>query len=158
MRRKLYNLPQLRRASERGTQLAELSLILPILLLLIAGVTEFGRYFYTYTTLAKATRAGARYLASRPYNSTETTKAQNLVVCGSVEACGSGTAILGGLTTANVQVTASGSSSSLPNTVTVRIVSYNYSSIFDLSRFIGGAAWTSKAVTPSTTMRYMVER
>lgn len=158
MRRKPYNLPQLRRASERGTQLAELSLILPILLLLIAGVTEFGRYFYTYTTLAKATRAGARYLASRPYNNEETAKARNLVVCGTTDECESAAAIMGGLTTSKVEITANGISSSLPDTVTVRIVNYNYSSIFDLSRFIGGAAWTSKAVTPSTTMRYMVER
>jgi Flp pilus assembly protein TadG len=52
--------------SERGTQLVELALVLPVLLALFAATAEFGRYFYNYATLAKATRAGARYLATTP--------------------------------------------------------------------------------------------
>ena len=45
---------------ERGTQLVELAIVLPLFVLMFAAIAEFGRFFYTYTTLAKATRVGAR--------------------------------------------------------------------------------------------------
>ncbi len=48
---------------EHGTQMIELAFVLPVLVLLFAGTTELGRLFYTYTTLAKATEVGARYLS-----------------------------------------------------------------------------------------------
>src|SRR5262245_65674338 len=51
--------------AERGTQLVELSIVLPILLVLIGATAEFGLYYNTYLTLAKATRVGARYLSGK---------------------------------------------------------------------------------------------
>ena len=53
MRRILgQKLSQFRR-DERGIQLVELAITLPILILLFAAVAEFGRYYQAYTTLAK---------------------------------------------------------------------------------------------------------
>ncbi len=49
---------------ESGTQMIEFAIVFPVLILLFAGTTELGRLFYQYTTLAKATRAGARYLST----------------------------------------------------------------------------------------------
>ena len=46
---------------ERGQALVELAVITPILLLLIAGIIEAGRAFYTYVQLANASREGGRY-------------------------------------------------------------------------------------------------
>ncbi len=145
------------RRAESGAQLAELALVLPVFLVLLVAVAEFGLYFYTYTTLAKATRVGARYLSARVYTDGEKTKARNLVVCGSTSACATGSEVIKDLTTGNVTITSTGGSTTFPQTVTVRITGYNYQPIFDLSKFTGGASWQNVAVSPSTTMRYMLE-
>src|SRR5688500_20293619 len=62
------------RRDELGVQLLEIAIVIPILLVLFAAVAEFGRYFYEYTTLAKGSRIGARYLASKSV--TDATKYQ----------------------------------------------------------------------------------
>src|ERR1041385_7548847 len=85
---------------ERGVQLVELAIVIPILVMLFAATAEFGRYFYEYTTLAKASRAGARYLATSAVNATEDAKAKNIVVFGN--AAGTGSPVLTGMSTANV--------------------------------------------------------
>ena len=64
--------------SERGTQLVELAIVLPVLLVLFGATAEFGRFFYTYQTLSKATRVGARYLTTAPTGGSADGKAQNL--------------------------------------------------------------------------------
>jgi Flp pilus assembly protein TadG len=48
---------------EDGGALAEFA-IMVFLVLMLAGVSEFGRYFQNYTTLAKATRNASRYLSN----------------------------------------------------------------------------------------------
>jgi len=45
---------------ERGQALVEFTIILPILLLLILGILQFGIVFNNYITLTDAVRAGAR--------------------------------------------------------------------------------------------------
>ena len=45
---------------ESGLQLVEAAIVIPIFLVLFAATAEFGRFFYEYTTLAKAARAGSR--------------------------------------------------------------------------------------------------
>ncbi len=147
-----------RRRRERGAQLVELVLVMPVLLMLLAVTAEFGRYFYTYSALARATRISARYLSGRLLNETERTIAKNLAVCGLAQttACAANAAVVPGLTAGNIEVTTAGGTTWLPSTVTVRIVSYNYQSVFNLGNWTG-AAWTTIAVTPSTTMRYLLE-
>src|SRR5580765_6672613 len=82
------------RRDERGVQLLEVAIVLPILLVLFGAVAEFGRYFYEYTTAAKAARVGARYLVSKSVTSSTNyeTQAKNLVVYGNI--AGTGTAVL----------------------------------------------------------------
>src|SRR5438132_4862317 len=94
--RSLFRLSRFRR-DERGIQLVELAIVLPIFILLFGAVGEFSRYFYEYTTLAKATRVGARYLATAAVKSSEDVNAKNIIVYGN--ATGTGTPILTGLTT-----------------------------------------------------------
>jgi Flp pilus assembly protein TadG len=145
---------------ERGTQLVELALVLPLLLLLFAATAEFGRYFYTYTTLAKATRAGARYLASYPVdksrvNPTKDAEALKLVVYGDHNAAAGSNPITKGLTTGNVKITRAGGSGSIPETVKVEIINYKYTPLFNLGELAGGLSWVSVPVKPSTTMRHL---
>lgn len=45
----------------RGQALTEFALVIPLLLLLIFGIIEFGRFIYAYEVLNNATREGARF-------------------------------------------------------------------------------------------------
>ena len=52
---------------ERGQSLVEMALVLPLLLLLVAGIIDFGRAYNNYIIITNAAREGAR-AASRPPN------------------------------------------------------------------------------------------
>lgn len=52
----------------RGQTLAEFAITLPILLLLIFGIIEFGRIFQAWVTLQNAARAAARYATTGQYD------------------------------------------------------------------------------------------
>jgi Flp pilus assembly protein TadG len=47
----------------KGTVMVELAIILPLLLLLLFGVTELGRALYQQNILTQAVELGGRYLA-----------------------------------------------------------------------------------------------
>ena len=145
------------RSDERGVQLVEVALVIPIMLLLFGAVAEFGRYFYEYTTAAKAARVGARYLVSKSVTSSTNYEAQakNLVVYGNI--AGTGTAVLPGLTAANVQVDYIGGTSGVPDVVKVSIVNYQHQSIVNLGALLkNNTLSTNVDVKPSVTMRYLL--
>ena len=52
--------------SERGQSLVELALVLPLLILLLAGMVDFGRAFSNYIVITNAAREGARMAARLP--------------------------------------------------------------------------------------------
>ena len=140
---------------ERGAQLVELAIVLPIFLMLFGAAAEFGRYFYEYTTLDKAVRAGSRYLTTAKVGATEDTRAKNIVVYGNPD--GTGTPIVKGLTAANVVISRAGGVPSLPQTVTVEISNYKHQPIFDLGQLIKVQSLSLNIdVKPSVTMRYLL--
>lgn len=47
--------------AERGSQLIELALVLPVLMLIFAGAVDFGRAWFLYMEVASAAEAGALY-------------------------------------------------------------------------------------------------
>ncbi|GAA3639276.1 TadE/TadG family type IV pilus assembly protein [Microlunatus ginsengisoli] len=51
------------RQSERGAAALEFALVVPVLLVLVLGIAEFGRAFYTQITLSAAAREGVRVMA-----------------------------------------------------------------------------------------------
>lgn len=55
-----YGGPYMKRTSQSGQSLVETALILPVLLLLLLGVWDFGRAIYGYITISNAARDGAR--------------------------------------------------------------------------------------------------
>ena len=57
--------------SERGQSMAELGIGMVILLILLAGVVDLGRAFYTYMALRDAAQEGAVYGSMCPANTTE---------------------------------------------------------------------------------------
>src|SRR5215207_2412454 len=137
-------------ACEAGTQLAELAIVLPVLLVLFGATAEFGRFFYTYNTLAKSTRAGARYLTAS--NKATDDMAKSLVVYGTTDDGSS--PILSGLSPGNVDITREGPAG-YPETVTFKISGYTYEPIFDLGKLMGKSFSLRVDVRPSTTMRYI---
>ncbi len=143
------------RKDERGVQLVELAIVLPIFVILFAATAEFGRYFYEYTTLAKASRAGARYLATSAVNSTQDATARNIVVYGNP--AGTGSPIFYGLTTANVVITRQGGVPVLPQTVKVGITGMKHQPLFNLGTLTNIQSLSMNIdVKPSVTMRYLL--
>lgn len=121
---------------ENGTHMVEFAIALPVMLILMASLAEFGRFFYTYTTLTTAVRAGARHACKWERNASWTVpETSNIVVYGDYG--GGSTPILPGLTTANVVVQANGPSVNNIDSVTVKIVGYTYQPLFDLGKLTG---------------------
>ncbi|MFN0086335.1 MAG: TadE/TadG family type IV pilus assembly protein [Blastocatellia bacterium] len=147
----LKSMPKSRRRNERGTQLVELSVILPVMFFLIAIIAEFGNYYHTYNTLSKSTRAAARYIATKELTTAEMNKAKTLAVCGSLASCS--TTILQNFSTSNVTITYTGNAV-VPETVKVAVTGFTYQPLFDLSKFASTLIWNNVPVTPSTTMRH----
>jgi Flp pilus assembly protein TadG len=157
---KIFQRPARWWRDERGVQLVEAAIVLPIFLILLAVAAEFGRYFYVYSTLSRATRTAVRHISSKEFKGTTATEAKNLALCGTVANCVSGTEILSGLTAANFEITppvppALGSTN-FPTTVTVRVTNYTYQPIFNLGNFAEGVSWANVPIQAKTTMRYML--
>jgi len=148
---------------DRGASLAELAILVPILVLLVAAVAEFGRFFQQYTTLAKSTRTAARYLSNHPFPENQNT-VRSLVVCGKLT-CASGEALVPGLTTANVCIESTGSPKI--ETVTVSIPRtggagacaqpFNYQPFFNIGALLNTGFTFTPAISPSVTMYYMID-
>ena len=117
---------------QRGAALIELALIMPLLLLLTFITTEFGRAMYEYNTVVKATRDAVRYLSVQTPG-THITEARNLMVYGNT--AGTGTPLARGLSLTNVPAGScctwqTVGANPLINTVSVRISSYTFHSLF----------------------------
>lgn len=165
--RKLRNMA----ADESGGTLAEMALTVPVLIVLLAGVSEIGRYFQSYTTLSKSTRAAARYLSNHQYNNVEIARAKNLVVCGRLTGCTDAERLVKGASVANVCIETtkvSGSEQiefvtvSLPRDATKTCdadetaVKLSYQPVFDLGALLHNPTFSlTYPLAPSTTMRYI---
>jgi Flp pilus assembly protein TadG len=73
--------------NEHGQSLSELALFLTLLFILLAGVVDIGRAFFTYITLRDAAQEGALYASYEPTDcggavarAKETTKAEGSVI------------------------------------------------------------------------------
>ena len=150
---------------DKGAALAELAILVPFLILLVAAVAEFGRFFQKYTTLSKATRTATRYLSNHPFPDSQD-EAANLVVCGKLT-CAGGDELVPGLSTANVciQSTLTVGGGKI-ETVTVSIprtggggcgAPLNYQPIFNIGALLNTGFTFTPAIAPSTTMYYVVE-
>jgi len=155
-----------------GGALAELAIIVPFLAVMLAGVSEFGRYFQNYTTLAKATRNASRYLSNHHLDATEQGRAIELVYCGKLACTGGDPPLVTGLTRGNVCLESSGSPKVLNVTVKIPYAAADcnpmagtnaatpltYTPIFDIGAILGTPSFSMAVpIAPSTTMYYMVE-
>ena len=145
----------------RGAAIVEFAIVLSLMLLITAGIFEFGRAFQYYDALAKATRDGARYMSTVPkatISSVAVSDAKNLVV-----AAANAANVAPTLTTTEVDVTcldAAGSTvpcadGTAPDSVQVTISGYSIN-IGGVMPFVSGTtSYTGVTLAPHTTMRYM---
>lgn len=154
--------------SERGAAAVEFALVLPILLLVVAGAVEYGRAFWYYDGLSKATRDAARYLTMVACYSGEEESVCNarlVNMVGFAETMVTTAATEAGISdfnAANVEVRCDGSPCSSAAAVrgsthvTVAIVDYGIrlGEWMPLG-YLGEAVGYNLGIQPYTTMRYM---
>ncbi|WP_332820988.1 TadE/TadG family type IV pilus assembly protein [Pseudomonas sp.] len=100
--------------TQRGVAMVEFAIALPLLLLLLLGIAEFGRMLYQYNNLLQANRDAVRYLAGKAWNGNLgqieidpvlEARTKNLAVYG-VPVPQPGNEVVPGLTTGDVTVSA----------------------------------------------------
>lgn len=127
----------------QGAVVVEFALMLIPLLLLVVGVSEFGRALYQYNTLVKTTRDSVRHLSHLNPTSSGYSQAQTEAKCLAVygnTGC-SGDTLLPGLTTSMVNINpinATTSAGTLIKLVEVRITGYTFNFVLDPRTFFGG--------------------
>jgi Flp pilus assembly pilin Flp len=138
--------------NEEGGALAELAILIPFLILMIAAVTELGRLFQNFNTLSKSTRAAARYLTTVTYTPEHIAAARNVALCGKTN-CDGVEPVVSGLTIDEVKDGREGDAAN-PITVTIYIDGYTFSPLFNLGAMLGDNKFMSLPLKPSTTMYY----
>jgi Flp pilus assembly protein TadG len=139
----------------RGAAVVEFAFVLTLMLLITAGIFEFGRAFQYYDALAKSTRDGARYMSTAPkatISSAGVNAAKALVVAEANAAN-----VAPALTNAEVVVTctpAACADGTAPQNVEVSISGYSIT-IGGVMPFVSGTSFTGVTLAPHTTMRYM---
>jgi Flp pilus assembly protein TadG len=92
----------------RGVASVEFALVMTVLVPLVLGAVEFGRAVAAWDTLARSTRAAARYLAvGTPADAARQLQARCIVVTGSPDTAGGAcarSALLTGLTVQQVAI------------------------------------------------------
>jgi Flp pilus assembly protein TadG len=147
---------------QAGAAAVELAIVTVLMLMIVAGIVEFGRTFWYADALAKATRDGARLMSNWPaatIQSAGTSAAQVLArdlsnAAHVSPAVASGNVVVECLNdTFNVISCSDGSA---PANVRVRITGFSVR-LGDLMPFVGVADgdYGIVSLAPHTTMRYM---
>ncbi len=136
-----------RKLPETGAELIELALILPILLLVLGGIMDFGFLFLRYEVVTNAAREGARLGVLPGYEAIDVQeRVANYLVAG-------------GLTELAPADVVYGSEELTPGGLTISVVtvSVQYPSEFlflgPLASLVGGGAYAAITLNASSTMR-----
>jgi hypothetical protein len=145
---------------EDGGALAELAILVPFLILMLAAVTELGRFFQAYTTVAKSTRTAARYLSNHAFPTSQD-EAINLAVCGKL-VCAGGDALVPGLTAANICIESTGApietvTVSIPRTASGCGAPLPFQPVFNIGALLKTGVTFTPNINPSVTMYYMID-
>ncbi len=146
--------------NETGGTIAELAILIPFLIVMVAAVTELGRFFQTYSTLAKSTRASARYLSKVAYDGPDgpyARVAKNIAFCAKRDCTGIDPVVsnleMDDIVVFPPEYPPGGEGN--PITVTVRIQNYTFAPLFDIGALLNSTFTLALPVRPSTTMYYM---
>lgn len=117
------------RTGERGATMAEFAIISVVFFMIIFGIIEFGRLFYTHNALTDAARRGARYAVL--HDKVDIACVKKVVVFGEANmnpntCVETGPPLINGLTTTNVIVTYTDTYGTNLGTATVEITNYTF--------------------------------
>ncbi len=160
MLRRLTKTP-IKRRRERGLQLVETAIAMPVMILLLGSVAEFGRYFHMRSTMLRATMTGAVYMSDKPNTASERLTASRMAACGQTAECTDSTRLLyPGVTDTNITVAVTGTVIA-GQTVTVSTTNVVYQPVFGSKPvFVNGRVnnpgrqWLSYPINVRTAMRY----
>jgi Flp pilus assembly protein TadG len=134
---------------ERGAELIELALVLPILLLLFAAIVDFGLLFQRYLVVSNAAREGARIAVLPGYTATDVqNRVTDYVRQGTGDSTLSPTATL-----ATVSIDPPGPTPPFPAAQVTVSLTHTYLVIGPVSALFGGGNWTSITLVARSTMR-----
>jgi Flp pilus assembly protein TadG len=139
-----------RSASERGAELIEVAITLPILLLISVGIFEFGRAFQTWEVLTNAAREGARVAVLPGANAgAAEARARAYMTSGALTNAASATVAVDA-----VPVNIGGGQTANASRVTVSYP-FSFMVLNPVARLVnpGSSAGTPLTITTSTTMR-----
>ncbi|MFO1131700.1 MAG: TadE family protein [Hyphomicrobiales bacterium] len=93
-------------ASDSGAAVLETAVVLPIILILMGGIYDFGRAYATMSAAQKSLRGAVRYLSLQPFgfvcSNTAKGNAKNLALYGNT--AGTGNALVSGWQAADISV------------------------------------------------------
>lgn len=141
-----------RKSSERGAELVEFALVLPLLLAIVAGIIDFGLLFQRYLVLNNAAREGARLAVLPGYQAADVTfQVQRYLEAG----LGDGTS------TVTLEVVSLDPPGATPpfNAARVRVqVLHTYIILGPILQLLGGTGegFGTITMTATSTMRYEV--
>ncbi len=139
-----------------GSALAEMTLIVPVAVALMAGVVDFSNALVKQATAGKSVRDAARYLASLPAvaicpssgTGWGVSNAQNLVVYGNI--AGTGNPLISGWSTSDVTISAPSCQTNPPVPFNITVTAtFSYSPII-ITNLVPGSA-SATALTMSAT-------
>ena len=134
-------------ADDRGAELIELAIVLPLLLLVFAAIIDFGFLFQRFEVLTNAAREGARIAVLDGYDEADVDarvlsylQAAGITVVGDPTSVTYATDTLAGGTTISV--------------VTVGVAyPIEFLNLGPIASLIGGSGWSSMTLRASSTMR-----
>ena len=135
------------RASEHGQSLVEFSMILPIFLILVFALVDFGRGFYTWQVVTNAAREGARAAAVQSDAATVDSKIYSSFCSSYPSKCALDTTKMT-ITKTNVQG-ARGSEAS----VDIKYAFSYVTPIGSFMKFIGGGSLAAPTISAHSSMR-----
>lgn len=147
-------------SSQVGGAVVEFALLLTLLITLVAGIFEFGRAFWYYDALTKATRDGARFMSVA---STDTIASAGVVAAKDLIVTAARNAGIPSFLAGNVDVVcldASFNDSVCTDGTTPGGIRVQASYPMTIGQFIpfllGGSMRYAATLAPHTTMRYML--
>jgi len=141
--------------SERGATAVEFALILPLLLVLVVGLIDFGRMGFVQVSVTAASREGARY--SSLYSSGLTSASSFNTFVQNAAPAAARVAQLDGTGTLTVDVTQCSSTQSSENTSVTASTNFKWLLPLGLITIVApGATWVQDfTITSTGTMRCM---
>jgi Flp pilus assembly protein TadG len=138
-----------RLGSEHGAELIELALVLPILLLVIAGIVDFGLVIQRYLTITNAAREGARIAVLPGYTQTDVRDRVTQFVR---EGIGDSSA-LPTVALASVSIDPPGATPAFPAAQVTVTLAHTYLFLGPVSGLVGGGSYSAITLSARSTMR-----